>query len=297
MDLTTLSSLSGAVAIAAPLCMVALFVWVIFRTESRHTLRFRLWQLIQGNREISDPAIRNYVDEQNSLMSFRFIAGVPVRDLEHAHQLIEWTKLRNVEMYALRMAGEYFDSEHRVIDAKKLPHKFSQGIKLFLASLAIPVVLLCSVLIYSDSAVMSIKATGRWMLMREAETKAAWPLMQTPLTKTHCAAGPAPSARETSFTDQEVTILCQVLAGEGTASYVQKSVQGQWKSALVLLIETLVATYLLCASFMSGFVARRLAKRELDPSLGDGQAEQPLRITGQGVKPEAIAAEEAPGLL
>jgi len=291
MDLTALSSLSGAVAVAAPVCMVGLFVWAIFRTESRHTLRFRLWQLIQGNREISDPVIRSYIDEQNSLMSFRFIAGVGASNLEKAHQLIRWTQLRKVEMHALRMAGDYFDSELRVVHIKKLPGKIIQGIKLALVALAIPVVLACFALIYVDSAVMKIKATDRWTLITENEAKAIWPLMQGPVTRANCATDANTAGRGTRFSDQEVKVLCSLVSEEGAASYIKETARTQWKPALILLIEMLVVVYLLCASFMSGFVARRLAKRNIDPSLDNEQLDLPLQVADQGVKSEAIASE------
>ncbi|WP_143093286.1 DUF6216 family protein [Polaromonas sp. OV174] len=135
MDLTAFSTISGALGVLAPLCTVALFLWVILRTRSRHSLLYRLWQLVHGNQEISDPEVKAFISEQNSLMSFRFIAGVPVSTLEHAHQLIQWTKRHNVEMFALRMAGEYFDPDLRQIRVQKLPSKLMQGAKLFLATL------------------------------------------------------------------------------------------------------------------------------------------------------------------
>lgn len=128
MDLTTFSTISGILGTLAPGGLVLLFLWVIWRTESRHTLIHRLWQLVHGNQEITDPEIKAFINEQNSLMSFRFIAGVPVSNLEQARQLIQWTKLRKVEMFALRMAGRYFDPDKRQIRVEDLPSKLTQKI-------------------------------------------------------------------------------------------------------------------------------------------------------------------------
>ena len=271
MDLTAFSSISSALGVLAPLCTVALFLWVILRTESRHTLLYRLWQLVHGNQEISDPEVRAFISEQNSLMSFRFIAGVPVSTLEHARQLIQWTKRHNVEMFALRVAGGYFDPDLRQIRIEKLPSKLLQSSKLFLAALAVPIAVVSGLLAYTDSATLKIKATDRWFLMSESEARPVWPLNANAIRKTDCSADISAITTRTTFTEKEVGVLCEVLNHDGTPSYIKDSVKGQRRSSMFLIIVTLVAAWILVMEFMSGYVARRLAKRKLDPELTNDQ--------------------------
>lgn len=271
MDLTAFSTISSALGVLAPLCTVALFLWVILRTESRHTLLYRLWQLIHGNQEISDPEVRAFISEQNSLMSFRFIAGVPVSTLEHARQLIQWTKRHNVEMFALRMAGEYFDPDLRQIRLHKLPSKLMQRGKLVLTALALLMVVVSVLIAYTDSATLKLKATDRWFLMSGSEARPVWPLNANALGKTDCSADVGANAKRTTFTEKEVGVLCDVLGHDDTPSYIKDAVKGQRRYSIFLIVVALLAAWIFVAEFMSGYVAARLARRTLAPELSNDQ--------------------------
>lgn len=102
----------------------AIFVWVILQTESWHMLRRRIWLLVHGKEEISDPGIREYVEEQNNLAAFHVFAGVHVATLSEARTLMEWCRARNVNLGALRMCGTYFDPETRRIKERWLPPRW-----------------------------------------------------------------------------------------------------------------------------------------------------------------------------
>ena len=99
MDFATLPSLSSSLSIAAPSLICMAFVWVIWRTESLHVLMHRLWQLVHGKQEITDPEVRAFIDEQTSLISFRLFAGVKVNSLAQARQLIQWAKRKDTEAF------------------------------------------------------------------------------------------------------------------------------------------------------------------------------------------------------
>lgn len=276
MEFVTLSSLSGLLALGVPIGMLALFLWSIIHTESRHVLRFRIWRLLHGKGEISDEGVNEYVNEQNSLMTFRLIAGVPVQSLDRAHELIRWTCENQVEMYELRMAGKHFDPDKRVIKTEGLPGKISQALKLLAAALAVPIVFGCAWLVYTDSALLSLKATQRHFWMTGTEARVAWPLLKTPLRQSACSGDLAALAKQTSFTVEEAGIICGVLKDEKTPSYTKQQVADQWKSALLLLLEILFIAWLLLSSFVGALVAHRLALRNLDPQL-DGQ-QLPLNL-------------------
>lgn len=271
MDSATLSSISTTFGILAPACMCGLFIWVALRTRSRHTLFYRMWQLVHGNQEISDPTIRAYVSEQNSLMTFRFIAGVPVKTLESAHQLIQWTKLRNVEMFVLRIAGDHFDPDLRQIRIQDLPYRATQWMKVALAALSIPLAVVSTSIGFANSAVLKVKVTDRWLLMTDREARPLWPLITDPIHKDTCAGDINANVEKSKFTAQEVTVLCGVLKNESTPGYIAEAIKKQRSSSIFLVFVTLIAGFILFSGFMSGYVAVRLARRKLNPGLDGDQ--------------------------
>lgn len=271
MDLTDFSAISSFLSVLTPLGAIALFVWVILRTESRHTWVYRLWRLIHGNKEVSDPEVNAYINEQNSLMSFRLIAGIPVRTLEHAHQLIRWTKLHNVEMFALRMSGEYFDPDLRKIRVDKLPSKLMQGLKLLMLAVALVIALISVVTVYTDNAVVKLKATDRWLLLGERDARPLWPLNAKAIDRTACKDDAAVIAEHSSFTAKEVVLVCSVITDEGAPSYVKKSIKGQRNSSIFLIVVMLVAAWITLMEFMSAYVAKRLARRNLSSEISGDQ--------------------------
>jgi hypothetical protein len=278
MDSVTLSSISTILGILAPVCMGGLFLWVVLRTRSRHTLFFRMWQLLHGNQEISDPAIRAYVSEQNSLMTFRFIAGVPVKTLESAHRLIEWTKLRNVDMFVLRIAGDYFDPDLRQIRIEQLPYKVTQWTKATLAALSAALVFLSLLIAFTSNAILTVNITDRWLLMTSNDARPLWPLMTKPIQKATCS-DETTASEKSKFTTKEVAVLCEVLKNESTPNYIAETVKKQRSSATFLIIVTGIATLILLSEFVSGYVAARLARRKLDPSLDGDQLTLDLKLS------------------
>ncbi|WP_431099353.1 DUF6216 family protein [Polaromonas aquatica] len=274
MDLTALSTISGVLGTLAPGGFVLLFLWVIWRTESRHTLIHRLWQLVHGNQEIVDPDIKAFVNEQNSLMSFRFIAGVPVSTLEQARQLIQWTKLRNVEMLTLRMAGKYFDPDQRQVRTQELPSKFMQWIKLISLALCFPVMFLGTSVAFMDSAVVKVNLTNRRLLLSESEARPIWPWTTAPIHKATCSGTTGIEIARSKFSEEEVRVLCEVLKDDKTPKYIQDALETQKRSSIFLVLVTLLTAWISLAGLASSYAAKGLARRALNPGLDDNSALQ-----------------------
>ena len=107
MDSVSVAQFSSVLAALVPAMLVLGFFVVVWRTGSLHVLMRRIWLLVHGRQEISDPTIRAFVDEQTNLMSFRMFSGVRAASLEEAHQLIEWTKLNQVDIHKDRAVSGF----------------------------------------------------------------------------------------------------------------------------------------------------------------------------------------------
>ena len=274
MDSASISDVSKVFSIATPLLICGVFLWAIWRTESRHVLIRRLWQLVHGNQEISDPEIRAFVDEQTSLVSFRMFAGLPVTSLEKARELIRWAKLNGVQMRTLRMCGEFFDPDTREVNTRKLPSQSLQGVKLAGFAIAVLPCAASAASLVSSRSLLSLKATNRFFLATTTDVKPLWPLWpfdETPLRASNCSASNEAIQISTSFTPQEVGILCEILKDEGSANFFKDALKEQRWSAALLFLFCAWLSWIALFAWAAGAAARRLADRRLDPALPGSQ--------------------------
>jgi hypothetical protein len=276
MDFPNASNISSVFGVLAPLLIGAAFLWVVWRTESRHVLISRLWQLVHGKQEISDPEVRAFVDEQTSLISFRMFAGVPVTSLKAAHQLIEWTKLNGVQMRTLSMCGEFFDAELRQVKLHKLPSRFSQAWRLTGLLTAVVVGLISMMSLPASQSLLTLKSTQRHFWASATEAKPLWPLTATPLRTADCSQAASANALRTTFSEQEVGILCDVLKSETSPEFMRKALSDQRWSLVMLIAFTLWISWIGFFALAAGFAAHKLARRQIDPSLPGSQLDLDL---------------------
>jgi len=274
MDAATVSAITGWFGIAAPALVLAMFLWVVWRTESLYFVRRRLWQLVHGNEQIEDPEVRAFANEQTSLNSFRLLAGVPVASLEEARLLLQWTRLHGVQMTTVRMCGAYFDAEHRQVRTQKVPSRLWQIARLFWFALSVALCAISAGGMTSNKVLLSLNATQRFLLAAPADMRTAWPpwpMDASPLRPADCQLPLGANAQRTGFTDQEVDLLCGLMKSDGHASTMDAALKGQRWSLLVLFGVSLWLAWLNLMAWGSIHAARGLAARKLDPSVSGSQ--------------------------
>lgn len=273
MNSITFSTISGAIGVVVPCLILFGCVWILFRTQSRHVLMYRLWRLVHGSQNISDPEVNAYVNEQTSLMWFRFMSGVPVKTLDSARQLIQWTRLHDVEMRVVAMCGDYFDPDLRKVRLDKLPSTLMQKAKAVLITLLSLASFSCFFLAQPDDALVRLKATDHWLLLHGDEAKVLFPIDASPIRKADCSADTNANAVRTNFSAAEVKVLCDLLNNADTALFVDRTVKKQKLSFAILCASLLFWTLIFFAAWMKGYVALGLAQRGLESSLNGNQLE------------------------
>ncbi|WP_156391434.1 DUF6216 family protein [Acidovorax sp. Root70] len=276
MEFATITQFGGALAALMPLVLIACFVFVIWRTVSLHTLLRRLWLLVHGSEEISDPKIRAYVDEQTNLMSFRMFSGVQAASLVEAHQLIQWAQLHSVDLRQIAACGRYFDTGLRQVRKQDLPsrtHLFAQ-IAVFVVSLVGSLAFAWLLLI--PQVPFTFKSSERTFLATESSAQTLWPPVlfnRNPMKKGDCDQPMAANAARTSFTEAEVKTLCEFLpSAEWPAHLASKLKEQRWS----LFICTLFFLALLARAVVvlnKVVAAKDLLARGLTPALPGAQAE------------------------
>jgi hypothetical protein len=276
MDFATITQFGGALAALIPLVLIAGFVIVIWRTVSLHTLLRRLWLLVHGSEEISDPKIRAYVDEHTNLMSFRMFSGVQAASLEEAHQLIAWAQLHSVDLRQIAACGRYFDTGLRQVrkqDFPSRPYLYAQ-IAVFAVSLVGSLALAWLMLI--PQVPFTFKSSERTFLATDSSAQTLWPPVvfnRNPLKKSDCDQPLAANAARTSFTEAEVKTLCEFLPTDEWPPHLASKLKEQRWSLFFCLLFLLALLGRAIVVLNKVVSAKDLLARGLPSTLPRAQAE------------------------
>jgi hypothetical protein len=265
-----LASVSGFLGLLPPALIAFAFFWAVKRAGSRQVIVHRLWQFVRGKHEIADPEIRAFAEEEASFISFRILAGVPVSSLEKAHELIRWTKLNDVQMYRLRLCGDFFDPDARQILVDKLPSASTQKLKAAWMMWWLVAAAVSFGSLFLDRTVLSLNATQRSFFATSTAfgtLSSIIPFGFKSLKAADCTRPASANAERSGFTEQEVGILCSVLTDSGTNAFLKRTLAEQfWLSAKLFLV-TAVLFWMSFFSWIAGVSAKKLAGRQIDPAV------------------------------
>lgn len=270
-----ISDIATLVPLVIALGLGGMFFWVILRTESWHMLRRRIWLLVHGKEEISDPAIRHYVDEQNNLAAFHVFAGVQVTTLAEARTLMEWCRIRSVDLGVLRLCGSYFDPQARRIKDRWLPPIWI-GQAAGAVAIGLMVVGLLAVVAMTLPAMLTVAKTGQSFLASETELRPVWPLPPFSAQRMRIDDCGKPLDEESArlgFSEGDIAIMCSVLKDPGFGAYVDKALKKQWIYLAIWAGFFLSLAYHVAVMALRMVCARKLLLRRVDPSLPGAQME------------------------
>ncbi|SFD89608.1 DUF6216 family protein [Paracidovorax konjaci] len=268
-DIAALGSLGVAIGLGG------LFLWMVWQTESWHMLRRRVWLLVHGKEEISDPVIRAYVEEQNNLAAFHVFAGVRVASLGEAQALMAWCAARNVNLGGLRMCGTYFDPEARRIRERWLPQRW-MGHALGVAAMVLMVAGLVFAWSMTLPPLITLKKTGQAFFAEETRLRKSWPFppFSAPaLTAGDCDKSRAEEARRIGFVESDIAIMCSLLKDREFGAYQTKALREQRSALAALAALILFFAYRTAVWAVRIACARKLLRRGVDPALPATQME------------------------
>jgi hypothetical protein len=220
----TYSHLAGLLSVAAGLIF---FGWMIFRTRSWHVFKHFLWRMFNGKSGVADPIISGYLGEQSSLMLFRFMA-VDAETIRDAHDMIAWSKERNIGLETLGRAGAYFDPQRRCMNQKKMQsvafdRKAFTTAAIFFVTLIAPVFLS----LVTSRAILVFKDSGRWFLFGQDTARTLFVRGAEELSKDQCSGSGLKDAAKFGFSQSDASNICKFWQAPETSAYVEKTVHQQ----------------------------------------------------------------------
>lgn len=253
-----------------PLLTACLFIiailgiaYLCWRARSLHFLLRRFWLLVHGNKDIPDPQIQAFAQEQTSLYAFRLFSGTQVQSLAQAHQLIAWSEKHQVPMTTISACGDCFDLEHHKVLTEKLPGKLYR-IALFLWLCTLIVCIGLAIFISTTKPGLAIlKSSERWIILNEnrVERAFAWPFITPSLNIGDCQEKNSDRLQATGFVAAEIESICNLLSTKEWTEYVSKTKKDIQKQCFELIIICFICFVIFIPSINKQYHARELHKK------------------------------------
>lgn len=236
LSLDTLGSLTASLGLISSLIIAGGLFWIVFRTRSTHIFLFRIWRLASGGVEVKDPQIQEYLEKQNSLMSFRFVSGLMSKRIDDAYDLIAFGKdVGDETLEDFRNAGRYFNPSTKQVDLTKIPTPLWQAGNWIAGCLGILMFYLAlNALIFQAPAFVELRSTGTNFMLSSTSAE-AMPLFIEDVRLIDCAPDRVlPTDR--GFTPAEMKAICGILADKELETYLKPTLVEQGRLFLVILV-------------------------------------------------------------
>lgn len=257
-----------------PLLTACLFIiailgiaYLCWRARSLHFLLRRFWLLVHGNKDIPDPQIQAFAQEQTSLYAFRLFSGTQVQSLAQAHQLIAWSEKQQVPMATISACGDCFDLENHQVFTDKLPGTLYRA-ALGLWGCALIVCIGVSIFVaIAKPGLATLKSTDRWIVLHEdsVERVFAWPFLTPPLDRGNCQKQNPAHLQVTGFTPVEIQTICELFETKEWREYVAKTKKEQRKLFLMLALISAACIGIYIPGINKHYHARELHKKLTQP--------------------------------
>ena len=250
--------------LVAVICALAFICW---RTQSLHFLVRRFWLLVHGNKDIPDPQIQAFSQEQTSLYAFRLFSGTQVQSLEQAHQLIAWSQQQKVPMATISTCGDCFDLEKHEIRAEKLPGKFYRAaLFMWLVTLIITTAS-CVYVAIAAPGLLTLKITERWVVFQQTSASAVFrvPFITNALDLGDCKYQNPERLKATKFTEEEIKTICDLFITKEWPEEIKKKINDQRKSFLISALFFFACFAIHIPSVNKHYHARELHKKLTQP--------------------------------
>lgn len=285
-SLDDLGSLFAPLGLISSLIIAGGLFWIVFRTRSTHIFLFRIWRLASGGVEVKDPQIQEYLEKQNSLMSFRFVSGLLSKRIDDAHDLIAFGKeVGDETLEEFRNAGRYFNPSTKQVDLTKIPKPPWQAGNWILGSLGLLMFYLAlNALIFQAPAFVQLRSTGTYFMLSSSNAE-AMPFFIQDVRAIDCAPDRVlPTDR--GFTPAEMKTICGILTDKQLKTYLKPTLAEQGRLFLVILIAGFFLAFSAIRAQLEIVAAKKLAikleKHETKsvPPIGT-QVPDPVTSSGQ----------------
>ncbi len=262
MDTSVFTATSQIVGWLAPAVPASLLIWIWYRSNSPHLLLKRLWLLVNGGEKIADKKVGAFLDDQTSLVCFRYHTGLQPATLQQAQNIIDWCGQNDVPFETVKKCREIFDINELRLLVERLPSKKLMISSIVLAGLLAGCTGLLAVTIARSQAALKYNESGHWFWVQMDSATPMWTLQDKPFYKSNCAKQELRSPQEL-ITQREVDALCTLFDSKDMPQIIDNAVKGQRAIGASLIALLVFCLYWLKQFWVKADAAEKLSRKSL----------------------------------
>jgi hypothetical protein len=255
--------------------IVTLLIWLCARSHSPHIVLSRIWRLVQGKAQRTDPIVGRWLEQRDALVQFRVMSGTRARTLNNVHRLIAWAEANNEDIADIARCKTNFDLESVML--KRTPSRFEFTFVGILLALSIPTLVLSAACTLAPRVWVSVKTPDAHTLFLSETDVRVWRSTEH-FGVTQCnAMTPGALALDVGLSVTEVITACGWLKDPKLSEYLDKALITQrtglgWLAVLGALYAWIARSWLASIRAARDMAKRLTARARLTSSAGQASA-------------------------
>lgn len=219
-------------------------IHISWRVRSFYPIHMRLLRLFISKSDIEDPVISKHLSNQAALITFRMAFGIQSRTLRDAKKVANFAESKNISLNLIGKAGAAFDLNTCSINKKKVPKRISCVLLFIPLIILIFAAFMSGVFATSNRLVGQLNETGTWILLSENEAKIGSSFFNLfgrneigrdeTINIQNCNAKEIVTEKRLNNRDHQ--IICGIWNSASIKKSLQKSINGQQKALIILMI-------------------------------------------------------------
>lgn len=202
---------------------LALLAWFWWRTGSIRSVLDRVWHLLAGSTDVTDPILKEVLVNSRDLERFRFTYQIKVDSLDDVHKLHAWSQQHRLDIAVLSKAREWVDVKRP--DLIKEPPQAYFKRKLWPAFVFLVVVYVLGLFLLPSGALLHAKESGTYFRMQESSVQ--HPLWIWSISASDCKTSVDKIPGKTGFTATEATLICGLFQERKAKSFIEENQASQ----------------------------------------------------------------------
>ncbi|ALQ98166.2 hypothetical protein ADT28_08790 [Xylella fastidiosa] len=222
------------------ICLLVLAaIHISWRVRSFYPIHMRLLRLFISKSDIEDPVICKHLSNQAALITFRMAFGIQCRTLRDAKKVANFAESKNISLNLIGKAGAAFDLNTCSINKKKVPKRISCVLLFILSMILIFAAFMSGVFATSNRLLGQLNETGTWILLSENEARIGSSFFNLfgrneTINIQNCNAKEIVTEKRLNNRDHQ--IICGIWNSASIKKSLQKSINGQQKALIILMI-------------------------------------------------------------
>lgn len=232
-----------------------IFFW--WRAGSIHSVLDRLWRLIAGQTEASDPVLKVLLQESRDIEKFQFTYRLKVETMAELHKLTDWMATKNVSMMRLQKVRRWVNVASTEIIS--LPPKHYAAWRLLFSFITLLSMMPIGLFSSSPDAYLRMRASAVWfktdgITVNSLMERWSFALQQCQIDKSLIV-------KTTGFNQSEAESICKALEDGSVKELAAATVKSQAYLGLVGVLIAMIIVLINVPAAISAQEAIRLRKK------------------------------------